>query len=48
MSIWSYSQLGALLEIPISPVFMQIQHQVELNPVEMNLLFSVISGRSLE
>ena len=32
----SYSQLCALLEI--SPVFVQIQHQVEANPAEMNLL----------
>ena len=34
----SYSQLHTLLEIQISLVFMQIQHQVEANPAEMNLL----------
>ena len=36
----TYSQLCALLmlEIQISPVLRQIQHQIEANPVEMNLL----------
>ena len=33
-----YSQLRALLEIQISPVFMQIQHLVETNPADMNVL----------
>ena len=31
----SYSQLCALLMIPISPVFMQIQYQIKANPTEM-------------
>ena len=33
-----YSQLCALLGIQISPIYMQIQRQVEANPAEMKLL----------
>ena len=33
----SYSQLCVLLEIQISPVFMNIQHQVEARTVKTSL-----------
>ena len=34
----SYSQFCELSKIKISPVFMQMRHQVEANPAETNLL----------